>query len=367
MISLSQALNFIILAQLLLIIVFLFTNKKGRPLSNWLLGSFFTSLFLGFLDATLVIFGLVSNANFALLLNGFVILHPPLLLLYTYSITRSEFRLKPFHLFHSIPFLIITLLLVIFYHTQPLSEKEIILEGVESGKGTTNLFIMLGGLIYEIAYLIPIKIEISRYRQTIRQSLSNVDNLDLKWLSFLVNLFILSFVLSTISSLLRLTQLEYYTEFALILASLGLFLFINAVLLKGLYNNEVFTRSNKLKGPSYPLEDLQAEKILSDLKSFMIDEKPFLDPYLSLEGLSSLISVAPRELSLVLNNHAGQNFFDFVNRYRIKEAETLLSVESNKDKTILEIMYQSGFNSKSSFNTAFKKYTGQTPSSFRKN
>ena len=113
MISLSQALNFIILAQLLLIIVFLFTNKKGRPLSNWLLGSFFTSLFLGFLDATLVIFGLVSNANFALLLNGFVILHPPLLLLYTYSITRSEFRLKPFHLFHLIPFLVITLLLVI--------------------------------------------------------------------------------------------------------------------------------------------------------------------------------------------------------------------------------------------------------------
>jgi AraC-like DNA-binding protein len=367
MTSLSQVLNFIVLTQLLLIIVFLFSNKKGRRLSNWLLGFFFTSLFLGFLDATLVIFNLVSSANYAFLLNGFIILHPPLLLLYTHSITRQNFRLTFSHLVHLIPFLIVAALLVIFYHTQTLAEKEVILSGVESGRGSTNLFIMLGGLIYEIAYLIPVKIEIHKYQKRIRQSFSNVDNLDLNWLNFLVNLFIFSFVLSTISSFLRQTHFEYFTEFALTLASLGLFLFINAVLLKGLYNNEVFTKSNHLAESSKQLADIPADKILRELEAFMKNKKPFLDAYLSLEVLSDQVQVPSRDLSLVLNNYARQNFFDFVNRYRIEEAKSLLTEKTSQELTILEIMYESGFNSKSSFNTAFKKYTGVTPSAWRAN
>ena len=62
----------------------------------------------------------------------------------------------------------------------------------------------------------------------------------------------------------------------------------------------------------------------------------------------------------------GKSFFDFINAFRIREAQQVFR-ESGDDKlTILEVMYQVGFNSKSSFNTAFKKETGQTPSEFRK-
>jgi len=62
----------------------------------------------------------------------------------------------------------------------------------------------------------------------------------------------------------------------------------------------------------------------------------------------------------------GQNFYDFINRYRILEAKQLLTNPKDPKITVLEVLYEVGFNSKSSFNTLFKKYTGLTPTEFRK-
>jgi AraC-like DNA-binding protein len=62
----------------------------------------------------------------------------------------------------------------------------------------------------------------------------------------------------------------------------------------------------------------------------------------------------------------GQNFYDFINRHRIDEASRLLTNPADEKITILEVLYEVGFNSKSSFNTLFKKYTGLTPTEFRK-
>jgi len=67
----------------------------------------------------------------------------------------------------------------------------------------------------------------------------------------------------------------------------------------------------------------------------------------------------------VINENTGQNFFDFVNRYRIGEAKRMLTDPTDKKITVQEILYVVGFNSKSSFNTLFKKYTGVTPSEFK--
>ena len=79
------------------------------------------------------------------------------------------------------------------------------------------------------------------------------------------------------------------------------------------------------------------------------------------------MEVRPKVLSQVINESLHQSFFDFVNRYRIEEAKQQLTHPEDEAITILEILYNSGFNSKSSFNTLFKKYTGLTPTEFRKN
>jgi AraC-like DNA-binding protein len=109
-----------------------------------------------------------------------------------------------------------------------------------------------------------------------------------------------------------------------------------------------------------------SEEQVDRLTRFMKEEKPYLDPTLSLQELANRLEVPPRELSILINHHLSKHFFDFVNDFRIEHAKAILSDPSKQDLTILEILYEVGFNSKSSFNSAFKKVTGFTPTQFRK-
>ena len=88
-----------------------------------------------------------------------------------------------------------------------------------------------------------------------------------------------------------------------------------------------------------------------------------LDPLVSLPKLARAVGVTPNQLSYVLNHHLGKSFFDFVNAARVAEARSVLLLEP--DRTILDIALSVGFNSKSTFNLAFKKITGETPSAVR--
>ena len=98
----------------------------------------------------------------------------------------------------------------------------------------------------------------------------------------------------------------------------------------------------------------------------MKEEKIYLDPDLTLKKLSEKLFVHYNHLSQIVNDQLNQSFNDFVNNYRIAEAKFMLKDPEESEKTILEIAYDVGFYSKSVFNTAFKKFTGLTPSQFRK-
>lgn len=82
--------------------------------------------------------------------------------------------------------------------------------------------------------------------------------------------------------------------------------------------------------------------------------------------MSKEVQISVRDLSILINHHMNKHFFDFINEYRIEKAKEILKDASKSKVTILEILYEVGFNSKSSFNTAFKKHTNQTPTEFRK-
>ena len=98
----------------------------------------------------------------------------------------------------------------------------------------------------------------------------------------------------------------------------------------------------------------------------MVKQKPYLNPDLNLDNLAETLSIPTRNLSQIINVAFNQNFFDFISDYRIHEARRVLSDPAYKKQTILDILYEVGFNSKSSFNQLFKKKTGMTPSEFRK-
>ena len=104
---------------------------------------------------------------------------------------------------------------------------------------------------------------------------------------------------------------------------------------------------------------------ISTLKQYMTEKEPFLDPSLTIQQLANQIEIPVRDLSVLINHHMEQHFFDFVNEYRIQKAMIILKDQSKSELTVLEILYEVGFNSKSSFNTSFKKYTTLTPTAYR--
>jgi YesN/AraC family two-component response regulator len=105
---------------------------------------------------------------------------------------------------------------------------------------------------------------------------------------------------------------------------------------------------------------------LLKLQQYMIEEKPFLNPSLTIQDIAAFIEIPVRDLSLLINHKLDLHFYDFVNTYRIENAMDILKDTTKSKVTILEILYEVGFNSKSSFNTAFKKHTGYTPTDYRK-
>ena len=363
--DLFQILTLLVLFQLFFISFFLFFSKKGRKLSNFLLAFFFLSLASGLLDYFFLISGYYeARPQYALFLNSLVIFHAPLLLLYTQSLTSENFRLKPIHLLHALPYLVILILLYIFYYTQSPEMQKGVLEDVKEGKDLSTILITAFGFIYVLSYLLAIKIRIRNYRETIVEEFSNLDKINLNWLNFLVNVFIISVLASTLANVLRHTQLIRLDQGAIVLGLVGLLFFISSVLMKGLHQNEIFlgARRNSTTSTSLPEE---SKSLLKRLSTHITENKPYLDPDLTLNDLSAQLQVSPRQLSILINAELGKSFFDLINSYRIEEAKRILRESTDSKLTVLEVMYEVGFNSKSSFNTAFKKYTGSTPTAYK--
>ena len=94
-------------------------------------------------------------------------------------------------------------------------------------------------------------------------------------------------------------------------------------------------------------------------------KKPYLEPSLTLEDLAGELSLQSWDLSRVINGHFHQNFFNFVNSYRIEEALRLFAESERAGGPFLRWPTKLGFNSKSAFNSAFRKHTGRTPTELR--
>jgi AraC-like DNA-binding protein len=108
----------------------------------------------------------------------------------------------------------------------------------------------------------------------------------------------------------------------------------------------------------------EAELDIKRIDRYMKHEKPFLDAEISLPRLAELLKLPRNRLSQLLNEFMNRSFFDLINDYRVEEAKRLLSLSPATDN-ILDIAFDAGFNSKATFNAAFKKSTGMTPSEFR--
>ena len=106
------------------------------------------------------------------------------------------------------------------------------------------------------------------------------------------------------------------------------------------------------------------EKEKAELLNFMEKEKPFLNPEITLPELSKKLKLSSNQLSQILNSGFGKNFNEFINDFRVKMVKEKMIAPENSHLSLLGIAFESGFNSKASFNRVFKKTTGLSPSQF---
>lgn len=112
------------------------------------------------------------------------------------------------------------------------------------------------------------------------------------------------------------------------------------------------------------LDKVKLEQLASSLKLYMEHEQPYLEPELTLLQLARAVNLSANDLSQVINEQFGVNFFDFINSYRVEAFKKSIANGEMNNKTMIGIAMEAGFNSKASFNRAFKKMTGQTPTEY---
>jgi ligand-binding sensor domain-containing protein/AraC-like DNA-binding protein len=110
----------------------------------------------------------------------------------------------------------------------------------------------------------------------------------------------------------------------------------------------------------------KSKKLLHQLLKIMTEEKPFLDPELSLQKLAARMEITKEDLSQIINEQLDRNFKNFINEYRVEEAKNKLLDPKENQFVLMKIAFDVGFNSKSVFNASFKKFTGMSPSQYRK-
>lgn len=359
-------LSFLITFQLLFVGIFLVTHKKGNRRNNILFGTIFILMAWNMGDLTLQMNGVALKWEFLQHVDdGFILLYGPLLYLYAQGVIFRDFKLSGRDFLHSIPYLLFTVYMLTLENKTPDTTEEII-----SGDVPWQ-FYLISFLMYVhlIVYLGLTYKSLWEYRKIIKNKYSKIDQINLDWLSLSINTFGLLTFVSLIHNFIGLTENRSVFMITLVLLLIFIFYFVNKVILKALRQPEIFAgiaqnETNKYQGSSMTPDQVEAYQ--KQILVLFSTEKPFLDPQLSLADLSEKLSVSTKQLSQVINQSFHKSFFDFINTYRIKEAQEILK-ESKDDKlTVLEVMFEMGFNSKSSFNTAFKKATGQTPTEFRK-
>lgn len=133
---------------------------------------------------------------------------------------------------------------------------------------------------------------------------------------------------------------------------------------KKIFPSDILKNSSKKK--KVLLDKRVADQYLDQLLSHMSENTPYLDPEVTLRSLAHQIDIHPNQLSWLLNDSLGKNFSEFVNHYRINTFKEKATDKSHQHLTLLAIAYESGFNSKTAFNTYFKKETGLTPKAYLK-
>ena len=225
--------------------------------------------------------------------------------------------------------------------------------------------------VYSLSYVIAALVRLQRYRRALLQRRSNADRMSLRWLVTLAIGQIVIWCIAGAQELIRIPYVDYYLIYGAVAAwvcvvgwfSLGQPPVIDEPLEQGRQARVDDAREHAGDGGARD-DDPRFPDVEARLAQLMARDALYREPALTIGQVAKRSGYPEYLISAVINRRLGGNFWDYVNRHRIEDACACLA-NRNDDRTILEIAYACGFTSKSTFNAAFKRQTGQTPSTFR--
>jgi AraC-like DNA-binding protein len=360
---------FMTVAECILLALFQAVLPVRERLYSRLLTAFLITVALG-AAATLILWNdpvqtvpLLDLHLLPYLLMVALVLKGPILFLYVASITHTGFVLQRRHLLHLIPSAAVLVVLVVLR----VDGNDLRQLGPENEYMPSPLIIYLWDVVKLVpfVYALAAVVLVHRYRLKLKDEYSHFSNVEPVWLKILTVGFSLSWGWSVMVNI----SARFVTPEAA--DSLGIadnyvtFILINALFIYTLaYAHQLLiTRSEPTRDAH---DDGPSTTAVERVQHIMDVDKVYLEHNLNIENFSTRVGLPVKEVSAVINKHFGTNFFEYINSYRVEEAKALLSDPSLSDKTILDILMESGFNSKSAFHRFFKRLVGMSPSEFRR-
>lgn len=308
----------------------------------------------------------------------------PFLYLYTKYLMFRRFFFRSKDFLHFFPFLILTALYFMFFKEVLVFDGPFIFE--------KDGFVLIR-VIYAIAFVSSIYFYtfktlqiLSKHRKQLKDRFSYFsENNELNWLYALTAIFALTYIVYIgLGAYNALKETQYFDVsyisdiFLTLLAfSVSYFGIKQPYLFKVVPEtkedrSEILQQEhveekedNKEKYKNSNLSDEQKEEYIAHIYTFMQTEKPYLNAELTVQDLSKQLNISRHHLTEILNNDIGKNFFTFINEYRVEEVKRRLLDPKFEHLTIVAIAFESGFNSKSTFNSIFKQNIGMTPSQWK--
>lgn len=293
----------------------------------------------------------------------------PLLWFYTKELTGERVKLSWKSVLHFLPFLSIIILSLSFSHI----ESESIVQVLQNSRGFGILLFWIGIVVQFSGYLWAIQQKWIKYQHTLEQEVSNTENVSISWVRFFmaVFLFINLLFLFCLFMVIHFKDRSWQGNAIALTFSVSIF----ALGYKGIRQKEIFNTT--LLNESGNDQNAEAIKqtepakfdqaLIDRLLNFMNEQKPYLDPELTLSDLSKSLQISRGVLSQMINTGLGDNFYNFINKYRVEEVKKLMTDPMMKNLNLLGLALEAGFKSKSTFNLIFKRFTGLTPSEYKKN
>lgn len=348
---------------------FLILGKTKKQTADYLLAIWFFIIAIHLIFFILFYSGQFSSFPYLLGLDiPLPLIHGPMLYLYILCLTGQQPNRYKW-LLHFAP-AILTYIYLISFFTLTSQEK---IHVYEYGNTAYRFFrkiimviIILSGILYVTLSIMTVR----QYKRRISDLYSNTEKINLNWSYYLIT----GIALIWVAVIMK--------NETLIFTLIGLFILVasyfgishaNILGLSAIQSNNseekqvVNENSITVKYQKNFAGEEVIQSIYQKLSFRMEHEKLYKDPELNLNQVAVLLNVHPNILSQTINSVENKNFYDYINQHRIEEFKRIVILPENQKFTILSLAFESGFNSKTSFNRNFKKYMDCSPREFIKN